>query len=148
MLFHTLDEDGRDPTTVYDERWMHANAPDHLSSQASFGKWMVFCDYSDLNASWRKIKAQVISGRLGPTSAKCSTKLKDPTCSCHSGGVIEVFTTQKDAGAVGMKLINICGHGIKYKTNKATAKGFYTAFGEAKTSYKTFKWNNGRGPSY
>ena len=111
---------------------------------------MVFRKYNDLNESWLKIKAQVISGRLGATSAKCSTKLKDSTCIAV---IVEVLlksscTTQKDAGAVGMELINICGHGIKYKTNEATAKGLYTAFGEAKTSYKTLKWNNGRGSSY
>ena len=91
----------------------------------------------------------VNSGWLGATGAKCSTKLKDSTCRCHSGGgVIEVFTTRRDSDKVGMKLIKICQHSIKYKTNEATEKGLYIANGETKTTSKTLKWNYGRGPSY
>lgn len=126
---------------MYDERWIYTSAPPHLSSRASFGKWLVFREYCDLNDMWRKIKVHVNSGWLGATGAKCSTKLKDSTCSCHSGGVIEVFTTRRDSDEVGRKLINICGRSIKYKTNEATEKGLYIANGEAKTTSKTLKWN-------
>lgn len=138
--------DNRDPTKVHDERWIVCDGPANLSHLPSFGKWMVFYDYDDLYKSWRNIQQRVLSGQLGATAARCSTMLKDETSSCHSGGVIEVFTTKEDMDKVGMKLIfvDVVRHGIKYKTNEATEKGLYRAKGEEKTAYRVLRWNDGK----
>lgn len=135
------------PSTCTDTYWVFVDGPDHLRSQEPFGKWLVFRKRSELDETWHMIKQCVASGELGAIAAKSSTALENPNALHKDTGVICVFTTEEDADVVGLNLVHMLKHDIRYKTDMATYSGMYVNRGVTKTTCKTIYWNDGN-PSF
>ena len=135
-----------DPTTVTDDHCVRAEPPCPPSDQKTFGKWLVFKQFEELDATWHMIREAVESGELGATGAKCSTAKPDP--SSHpmdsSEGVIRVYTSEETMDEVGFKLVHMVEQDIRYKTDEATLQGKYNATEHTNVSLQTIHWNDGK----
>ena len=144
------------PSEIRDFYALFAFPPGRKSkdiSEMSFGKWMIFRSFADIDETWHKVRIEVESGALidSVLGASCTTLLYNPTMGgpgpCTSG-VMCVHTTEDNADSVGHALITIAQHDIKYKTEEASAKREYSWTGENKSvCLKTIFWNNGN-PSF
>lgn len=91
----------------------------------SYGKWLFFRNFEDINATWEVIKAEIRSGSLGATGAMCNTLRYNPLNSGagpSTTGRIMVFTKKENMMEVGMRLIRlpVVEHDIRYKTQEDT----------------------------
>ena len=136
-----------DPTSITDGYWLYIEGPDHLRSKEAFGKWLVFRKRTELDKTWHVIRQSVQSGELGAIAAKSSTALDNPNAWDKDTGVICVYTTEDDIDLVGLKLVHMLKHDIRYKTDMATLSGMYANRGVQKTTCKTIYWNDGN-PSF
>jgi len=135
------------PTSVTHDYWVWAEAPHAItSSQDTLGKWLVFKALNKLDETWHTIRKAEESGELGSTGAKCSTAREKPT-RCSRDGVICVYTSEETVDEVGLKLIYIVKHDIRYKTDEATLQGVYASKGHKNVALKTIYWNDGE-PSF
>ena len=135
------------PTAVTQDFWVWADAPCEItSSQKTLGKWLIFKRFDKLDETWHTIRKAVESGELGSTGAKCSTSREKPASGSRHG-VICVYTSEEAVDEVGLKLVYIVKHDIRYKTDEATLQGVYASKGNKKVSLKTIYWNDGE-PSF
>ena len=134
-----------DPTTVTDDHWVRAKPPCVPSDQKTRGKWLVFKQFEELDATWHMIQEAVESGELHSTGAKCSTAKPDPSSHPMESniGVICVYTSEETMDKVGFKLVHMVKQDIRYKTDEATRQGRYIATGYKKVTIKTIFWNDG-----
>ena len=135
-----------DPTTVTDDHWVRAEPPCLPSDQKTLGKWLVFKQFEELDATWHMIRKAVESGELDSTGAKCSTAEPDPSSypkEPNTVGVICVYTCEETMDEVGFKLVHMVKQDIRYKTDEATLKDMYIATGYKKVTIKTIYWNDG-----
>ena len=111
-----------------------------------YGKWLVFKDYDELNATWKSIVTAILEDRLEKCcTAKSSTLFYNPSCGGpgpSTSGVICVYTWDDDIDAVGYKLIQLVKQDIKYKTDEDTLKYKYSHVGVMCT-IKTLYYNDG-----
>eukprot|EP00731_Ephydatia_muelleri_P018383 Em0011g423a len=136
-----------DPSTFTGGYWVYVEGPDHLRSQPALGKWLIFRKRSELDKTWHMVRQCVTSGELGAVAAKSSTALDNPNAWSKDTGVICVYTTEDDVDLVGLKLVHMLKHDIRYKTDEATYSGMYANRGVQKTTCKTIYWNDGN-PSF
>ena len=134
-----------DPTTVTDDHCVRAEPPCPPSDQKTFGKWLVFKQFEELDETWHMIRKAVESGELGATGAKRSAAKLDPSSHprVSSEGVIRVYTSEETMDEVGFKLVHMVKHDIRYKTDEATRQGRYNAKGYTNVSLQTIYWNDG-----
>lgn len=86
------------------------------------------------------------SGELGATSAKASTAAAATVgvAQAQRGqGVICVYTTENTIDEVGLKLIYLVKHDIRYKTDEATLRRLYSYKGDQRITCRTIYWNGG-----
>lgn len=145
LSFFYRDRSERIPTRVFDDEWIYTHPyDDALRGKETFGKWLVFRNYTELDSVWQLIKEHVFNGDLGAKAAKCSTMLKTETRFDDITGVICVYTAKEDIDQVGLKLIRLVGdEKLHYKTDAASLRNVYRIYGAPKTTYKTLLWNNG-----
>ena len=145
-----------DPTSVKDRHWVRAFPPgNHYSDleQLSFGKWMVFRPYTQLDETWHMIRSEVECGVLSDSAVGTlsSTMFYNPTAhgpGPRKVGVICVYTTEKNIDSVGFTLINLVHHDIKFKTEQATENSnFAWKRDQASVCLRTLYWNSGK-PSF
>ena len=140
-------ESAVNPTTVTDDYWVWASPPAEVKAARgrTLGKWLVFRDFDRLDETWQQIRKAVESGELGATGAKSSTARDKPSSKGQGtqSGVICVYTSENSMDEVGLKLIYMVKHDIKYKTDAATLMGLYTSRGHGKVSCRTIYWNGG-----
>ena len=120
-----------------------------LDDKCTYGKWLVFKHFDELNVTWRKIIDAKRMGDLeGCTALKTSTKVYRPGSygpgPCITG-VIDVFTTKEQVESVGRSLSSLVRQDILYKTEKATLDRVYSSGADNKpvTQHKMF-YNGGR----
>lgn len=132
------------PTEVYDDFWIWQDAPLSCRTRGpTLGKWLVFEHVSKIDEVWETIRLGVESGELMATGAKVSTMKPNPNSRDSKTKVICVYTTKEDMDDVGLKLIQLVCHTIKYKTDEATVSGHYTCHGHGKVTCRTLEWNSG-----
>ena len=106
------------PTAVTDSYWVWARLPTSLQTSAgTYGKWLVFRNLDRLDETWRQIREAV---ELGATSAKSSTAAIKTGGVSQRQGVICIYTSEETMDEVGLKLIYMVKHDIRYKTDEAT----------------------------
>lgn len=117
--------------------------------ELSFGKWMIFRPFTEIDDTWHKVRREVESGELVELvlGTICTTMHYNPTMGgpgpCTTA-VICVHTMRDNLERVGHSLIAIAQHDIKYKTEEASEKREYSWTGEKKSvCLKTLYWNNG-----
>ena len=148
-----------DPTSVKDQPCVkafpqgnHCNDLTVLLS-LSFGKWMVFRPYTQLDETWHMIRSEVECGVLSDSAVGTlsSTMFYNPTAhgpGPRKVGVICVYTTEKNIDSVGFTLINLVHHDIKFKTEQATENSnFAWKRDQASVCLRTLYWNSGK-PSF
>ena len=113
-----------------------------------YGKWLIFRNFEDLEETWRELNDEVASGRLKVVGMKCSTLYYDPTCTGagpRTIGKIAVYTNEDDCVEVGMELVRLVQHDIKYKTTETTrTEGKFSHLpGVHPITSLTMFWNNG-----
>ena len=119
--------------------------------QLYHGRWFIFRNFEDLNATWCVVRDEVMSGRLGAIGASCSTLWYNPLGNgagpCTTGR-IAVYTNEEDYVEVGKRMIKlkVIQHDIQYKTLEATKGGEYSHVinSTRPISTKTIYWNKGR----
>ena len=132
------------PSATYDRHWLWQDAPTSLmDSGDTLGKWLVFKHKSQIDETWETIRASVANGELGATGCKVSTMKRNRDAKDPNIKVICVYTTKEDVDKVGIKLIQIVRHTIRYKTDEATLSGLYTCRGHGKVTCRTLEWNEG-----
>ena len=144
----------RDPleVTEVEELICPGCSPSANFSKESYGKWIVFKDFSELSDTWRALRQSVRSGYLSKAiGAKCSTLRYNPLragAGPTTIGKISIFTSESDAMDVGMQLIKLPSvqQVIKYKTQSAThaMKYRYTGPSNQPVSIGTLYWNEGK----
>ena len=111
------------------------------------GKWLIFRNLEDLEEAWRELHDEVASGRLKVVGMKCSTLYYDPLCTGagpRTTGRIAVYTNEDDYIEVGMKLVRLVQHDIKYKMNDHTLKWKFAHLpGNEPITSMTIFWNDG-----
>ena len=118
------------------------------SNFPGYGKWFIFRNFEDLNETWRELNDEVASGRLKVVGMKCSALYYDPLCTGagpRTIGKIAVYTNKGDCVEVGMELVKLVQHDIKYKTTETTlTKGMFSHLPVVHpiTSLTMF-WNDG-----
>ena len=129
----------------------HSYSTDFLNLKVSYGKWLVFKDFSELSDAWRDLLEVVRSGFLGATGAKCSTLRYNPLrhgAGPTTVGKIAIYTKEDDVMDVGMKLIRLpcVQQMIEYKTQSATLAGQFrhTVPSTQSVTRYTLYWNEGR----
>ena len=122
-----LADPDQDPLSVTKVKMLRCPGPkfSHDFEQESYGKWMVFKDFRELNSTWCSIREKLRSGHLGAMGATCSTLKYNPLSSGAgptTTGTIFVFTDSKKKMHIGMKLIKlpVVQQTIKFKTQEAT----------------------------
>ena len=141
-------DDPRDPTTVTipSDCWIYQHGPSPYRGEPVLGKWLMFRNESQIDATWRMIAAAVQSGQLFAASSKVATRynfLNSPYVNSKSY-VICVYTSKVRMDQAGLALIQLVQHDLHYKTDVATAMGHYSNTTTARISKKTMYWNNGR----
>ena len=135
------------PTTIRDSYWVWAKLPAApQTSDGTYGKWLVFRNFDRLDETWHRIKEAVESGELGATSAKSSTAAAATVgvAQARKGqGVICVYMSKNTIDEVGLKLIYLVRHDIRYKTDEATLRRLYSYKGHQKITCRTIYWNGG-----
>lgn len=140
------------PTTVTDDYWVHCKSPPNAANNDKpSGKWLVFEPMESLDETWHMIRNDVEAGqigRVGCTSAKCSTAFKPEHISPDSrNGVIEVFTTNEGKNKVGMILVHKVQHDILYKAFKSSGHQMATRYSRRNRQKTWLHWNTGE-PSF
>ena len=128
-------DDPRHPSTVTDDYWVRAHAPDShsLTKEAIdfVGKWLVFVYMQDLDTTWAAIREATASGKLG-IEAKAATARENPLGTKPGVKLICVYTRDcRDLDDVRRVLAGLRELGItyrlNYKTDDATYAGEYGA---------------------
>jgi hypothetical protein len=114
----------------------------------SYGKWMVFKDFSELSDTWRALREVVRSGYLSAMGAKCSTLNYNPLrrgAGPTTTGTISIYTGENNVMDVGEKLIRLPSvrQNIKYKTVSATRAVRYSHMTGRSVAKMTLYWNGG-----
>ena len=142
----------QDPLMVIDTDVLRCPGPSYTSINfeiESYGKWLFFRNFEDINGTWCAVREAVRSNYLGATGAMCNTLRYNPLNSGagpSTTGRVMVFTKEENLMEVGMKLIRlpVIQHDIKYKTQEDT-KARKLAFMDSKEriTVLTLFWNNG-----
>ena len=125
-------------------------SPERQEGIQSYGKWMVFRPFTQLDETWHMIRKEIVSGVLSASVVKahCTTLFYDPSDGGpgpSTWGVIIVYTSESNADRAGVELIGLVKHDIKYKTNRATGEGRYAWKGGGESvCEKTLFWNGGK----
>ena len=113
-----------------------------------YGKWLIFRNFEELEVTWKKVCDELESGRLKVVGALCSTVFYDPLrrgTGPQTTGRIAVYTNEEDYIDIGMQLVQLVEHDIKYKTTEdAWPKKKFAHFpgiNERPTSMTIF-WND------
>ena len=140
------------PTLVDDlYHWIYTNGPSPYHSESVLGKWLIFSNANNIDATWNKICRLVKSGDLHAHSAKVATALnvssqqKKYKSSSH---VICVYSSHERVDEVGLKLIHIVQRNLHYKTDEATHAGLYASTiqgqeQQQRVSSRSLYWNGG-----
>lgn len=132
------------PSEIYDKLWIYQDAPESCENRGdTLGKWLIFKKTSKIDETWEEVRKLVESGELGATAAKVSTMKDNPNASNKRMKVICVYTTKEDIDDIGLKLIQVIKHTIKYKTDEATLAGKYSWSNTGKPTCRTLEWNDG-----
>ena len=136
------------PTSIKDKKWLiHPEDKDEDVLEKAYGKWLVFRYFSELDNTWDTLKRAFDARKLSAVAIKSSTLYYNPSGAgpgpCIEGA-IRIYTMNADIDRVGMQLIEIVHHDIRYKTNQATEDARYTHKGQTHISSHTLFWNRGR----
>ena len=138
------------PTQVHDVHIIYFKVTERKKGK-SYGKWMVFKHFDELDATWERVKMALLRDELqGCSHAGCSTMRYNPSVSGPGPdliGVICVYTKQHNMDAIGFKLIEMEKHDIRYKTEQDSGDYKYSFNSSTPVSIKTIYWNDGR-PSF
>ncbi|CAB9507728.1 Inherit from euNOG: Chromosome 11 open reading frame 68 [Seminavis robusta] len=149
-------DDPRDPTKVVEEgeHWIFQDGPKRYRQEEVLGKWLLFRKPETISNTWKRLAKAVKSGQLHAASAKVATHYNSVTnpnsnTSGPQNYVICVYTSEKRLEEVGLQLIHMVKHIIRYKRDQETMDGIYatTTSSNQKVSYKTLYWNAGK-PSH
>ena len=137
-------DDPRSPSkvTTPGEFWLWQAGPSPYSEERVLGKWLLFRNADIIDEEWMKIAAAVKSGKLHAAQSKVSTQYNtstNPNSQSKSSHVICIYTSESRMMEVGMALIKIVEHDIRYKTDEATVSGEYGAGATCQMIY----WNFG-----
>jgi hypothetical protein len=122
--------DTRNPTSVADDWWIHANAPRQEKIDAAYvGKWMLFAYVADIDRVWEIIRDATIAGTLG-IAAKVATMRENPNAASSGTKLICVYTKDcRDIEDMRQALIRLRELGfnqrLSYKTDDDTIQGKY-----------------------
>ncbi len=145
-----------DPTSIKDPVLIRAFPPGIDFSDfvlLSFGKWMVFRPFTQLDETWHMIRNEVKCGVLADSAVAVESSTMSYCPTAHGPGprkvgVIRVYTTEKDIDIAGFTLINFVHHDIKFKTVRATQNNeFVWKREQASVCLRTLYWNSGK-PSF
>ena len=108
------------PSEVTETRRLVVISPKRQEGIRSYGKWMVFRPFTQLDETWHMIRKEIESGVLSASVVKahCTTLYYDPSDGGpgpSTQGVIIVFTSESNAERAGVDLIKLVKHDIKYK---------------------------------
>ena len=137
------------PSEVTETCRLMVISPKRQEGVRSYGKWMIFRPFTQLDETWHMIRKEVESGVLSVsvTRACCTTLYYNPSeggPGQSTRGVIIVYTSESNAERAGVELIRLVKHDIKYKTNRATGEGRYAwKGGGGSVCEKTLYWNGG-----
>ena len=138
------------PSSVNCAPFIHLEILDKRGG-GSFGKWLVFKNFDEIDETWNKIQSAMRRGELPDCyHAKCSTLRYNPSLAGPgptTTAVVCVYTEEQDIDPIGFKLVEIVQHDINYKTNESTRRGKYAFTGPGPVTIKTIFWNNGK-PSF
>lgn len=118
--------------------------------EASYGYWLIFRHFANLNKTWCALRDKVLSGDLPAKGATCSTGRYDPSkygAGPQTTGVVRILTGYDDYLDVGLKLIQLeeVQHDIKYKTVQSSHNGRFSHIGriDGPVTRTTLYWNKG-----
>ena len=132
------------PTLIDDlYYWIYTNGPSPYHSESALGKWLIFSNPNNIDATWNNICLLVKSGDLHAHSAKVATAF-NVSQQQYKSHVICVYSSHERVEEVGLKLIQVVQRNLNYKTDEATHAGLYasTAQGQ-RVSSRNLYWNGG-----
>jgi hypothetical protein len=125
-----MSADMRNPTSVSDDWWVHANSPgQERIDPAYIGKWMLFAYVADIDHVWEIIRDATVDGTLG-IAAKVATMRENPNARDSGSKLICVYTKDcRDIEDVRRVLIRLrelgFTHRLSYKSDDDTYAGKY-----------------------
>jgi hypothetical protein len=142
-IYTTLcDGEGVSPTKTTQMYWIvldaPGSAPEAIEDEKA-GKWLIFQEPDQVDAAWKKVRDETVTGNLG-ISAKVSTAKPNPSDSRDNRKVIYVYTKDwADEADVMRVRENLRKLGfvdrIGYKRNIETFAGEYAKKGKRVTYY-------------
>ena len=115
-------------------------------SYPGYGKWLIFRNLEDLNRTKELVYDEIKSGRLEVVGMKCSTLYYNPLRTGAGPitiGRISVFTSEDDYIQIGMKLVGLVQHDIKFKPMKNINKFAHLPGNDERITSMTIFWNDG-----
>ena len=139
------------PSQIIDDYWVHASVKEQKDHPRKFknlkiGKWLIFSEIKEIDATWQTVKKATESGLLG-IGAKVATSMSNPNTTSESEKVICVYTynwqdvddvyrIEKALRSIGIEST------LYYKTDNDSIKGNYKVNGSKNISKYISKATN------
>lgn len=142
--------DLENPTSIEDKPWLiypkrDGNDVEKLEKEAQ-GKWILFRNFSTLNATWKELIDKVKSKDLDAFAMTCSTHMYNPSATgpgpCTSGAIRVYVRSDTEMHKVGEQLVQIVKHDISYKDERSDPQKYNFKSDEFPAPLKYY-WNEG-----